>query len=385
MSLLLSLALKPLLFHPNPISLLPKKPTFSAPTNKLFTLKSQVRDSNPINENQTWKNLLSTLSSLYPLYVTAGGAIACVKPSSFAWFVERGPTSYSCALGLIMLAMGLTLELKDLVSIFKEKPLSIMFGCMAQYTIMPAFAALISRVLGLSPAFSVGLILLGCCPGGTASNVVTLTAKGDVILSVVMTVCSTLGAVILTPILTKILAGAFVPVDALGLSISTLQVVVAPILLGSYIQSSFPSVVKAVNHFAPLFAVLTSSFLASSVFSENFVRLKSSLASSASESFDLKAVLLSVLLLHFAGFFVGYACATICGFKEKERRAISIEVGMQNSSFGVVLATSHFASPLVALPPALSAVVMNIMGSSLGFVWQYIDPNDHMKEINSHD
>ncbi|KAI7990137.1 Protein TSS, partial [Camellia lanceoleosa] len=132
------------------------------------------------------------------------------------------------------------------------------------------------KALGLSPAVSVGLILLACCPGGTASNVVTLIAQEDVTLSIVMMACTTLGAVILTPLLTKILAGAYVHVDAVKLSISTMQVVVAPILLGSYMQRTFPAAVKLVTPFGPLLAVLAASLLACSVFSENVVRLKSS-------------------------------------------------------------------------------------------------------------
>ncbi|KAK8564422.1 hypothetical protein V6N13_005351 [Hibiscus sabdariffa] len=336
-------------------------------------------------EKPRWENMLATAASLYPLYVTVGGIVACFKPSAFAWFVQRGPSSYSFSLGFIMLAMGLTLELKDLLNLFIQRPLSILFGCIAQYSIMPTFAMVISRTLGLSPSLSVGLILLGCCPGGAASNVVTFIARGDVPLSTVLTVCTTLGAVILTPVLTKILAGTYVPVDAIGLSLSTLQVVVTPVLLGSYIQSSFPSVVRIITPFAPFFAVLTSSLLACSVFSENVVRFKSSMvdASLASDtslitrlqsilSGDLGAVILSVLLLHCAGFFVGYISAAICRFREPERRAISIEVGMQNSSLGVVLAASHFTSPMVALPPAMSAVIMNIMGSSLGFLWRHM-------------
>lgn len=123
-----------------------------------------------------------------------------------------------------MLTMGLTLELKDLFNLFMQRPLSILFGCVAQYTIMPASAALIGKFFGLSPSLLVGLILLGCCPGGTASNVVTLIAQGDVPLSIVMTVCTTLGAIIFTPFLTKILAGAYIPVNVAQLSLSTLQV-----------------------------------------------------------------------------------------------------------------------------------------------------------------
>ncbi|KAJ6416231.1 hypothetical protein OIU84_004936 [Salix udensis] len=343
-------------------------------------------------------NVLSTAASLYPLYVTAGGIFACFYPSAFSWFAKRGPASYSLSLGLIMLSMGLTLELKDLIALFMQRPLSILYGCVAQFTIMPAFGLIISKALGLSPSLSVGLILLGCCPGGTASNVVTLLAQGDVPLSIVMTGCTTLGAVLLTPFLTKILAGTCVPVDAIGLSISTLQVVVVPILLGSYMQSKFAAAVKTVTPFTPLFAVLASSLLACSVFSENVVRLKSSMVAASLPSDaslilrirsifsgELGVIILAVLLLHFAGFFVGYISAAIGGFKEPQRRAISIEVGMQNSSLGVVLATSHFTSPMVALPPAMSAVIMNLMGSSLGFFWRYINPSDSEDTTQSQD
>ncbi|XP_038903139.1 probable sodium/metabolite cotransporter BASS1, chloroplastic [Benincasa hispida] len=372
-------------------SLSPPKLPRSLPVRSVHRNNEHPSPSHP-RKSTGLDDFLSTAASLYPLYVTAGGIVACLKPSTFSWFVQRGPASYSFSLGLIMLAMGLTLELKDLFNLFMQRPLSILFGCVAQYTIMPASAALIGKFFGLSPSLLVGLILLGCCPGGTASNVVTLIAQGDVPLSIVMTVCTTLGAVIFTPFLTKILAGAYIPVDAAQLSLSTLQVVVAPILLGSCLQKAFPSLVKLVLPFAPLVAVLTSSLLACSVFSENVARFKSSmviatLASDASLwtvlqsilSGELGVVILSVFCLHFAGFFVGYITAAIGGFRERERRAISIEVGMQNSSLGVILATSHFSSAMVALPPAMSAVIMNIMGSTLGFCWRYIEPSDEVK------
>ncbi|CAI9101571.1 OLC1v1038934C1 [Oldenlandia corymbosa var. corymbosa] len=378
--------LKPIIFN-RPIPLVKRT---SVPVVKCIGNDSgKLQPLSVKSENPKWENVLSALASLYPLYVTVGGAVACVRPSTFSWFVEKGPTSYSLSLGFIMLTMGLTLELKDLINLFMQRPLSILYGCAAQYTIMPACGWIISKALGLPPSISVGLILLACCPGGTASNVVTLIAQGDVPLSIVMTVCTTLGAVFLTPLLTMILAGTYVPVDAIKLSISTLQVVVAPILLGSSMQRVFPGAVKLITPFAPLLAVLASSLLACSVFSENIVHLKSSAVgvslssdlpllarAKAILSSELGIVILSVLLLHFTGFFVGYLSAAFGGFGERQRRAISIEVGMQNSSLGVVLATSHFLSPLIALPPALSAVIMNIMGSSLGFIWRYINPAD---------
>ncbi|CAL4896721.1 unnamed protein product [Urochloa decumbens] len=292
---------------------------------------------------------------MYPAYVTAGAAVAVVRPEAFRWFVDMAPGSYTVTLGFIMLAMGLTLQLRDFSALLRDRPFAILFGCAAQYTIMPAFGAIISRALGLPPSLSAGLILLGCCPGGTASNVVTLVAKGDVPLSVVMTVCSTLGAVFLTPLLTKILAGAYIPVDAVKLSLSTLQVVVAPILLGSSIQTAFPSVVQFVTPFAPLMAVLASSLLACSVFSENFVRLRSTIADASSVngdffSGDIGAVMLSVFLLHFAGFFVGYAVAAIGGLKEKQRRAISIECtrrqGAMASAKVVIMINQGCSNPI---------------------------------------
>ncbi|KAG9443961.1 hypothetical protein H6P81_015301 [Aristolochia fimbriata] len=381
--------------HRQSCSSRPRYPPFISIRNpELFSVKSLGNShQSPPSDRPKWEETLNNAASLYPLYVTVGGIVACVKPSVFSWFVQRGPASYSCALGLIMLAMGLTLELKDFLGLFSQRPFSILYGCVAQYTIMPAFGAIVSKWLGLPPSVSVGLILLGCCPGGTASNVVTLIARGDVPLSIVMTVCTTLGAVVLTPLLTKLLAGTYVPVDALKLSISTLQVVVAPILVGSYMQSKYPAAVKRITPFAPLFAVLASSLLASSVFSENVVRLKSSMSAASvgpglghlmavqESSVNWVKVAVSVFLLHFAGFFVGYLTAAIGGFKESQRRSIAIEVGMQNSSLGVVLATSHFSSPLVALPPAMSAIIMNIMGSSLGFLWRFFRPSSDAEQI----
>ncbi|KAA0060615.1 putative sodium/metabolite cotransporter BASS1 [Cucumis melo var. makuwa] len=403
----------------NPLRLPPPKPP-----GYLAIVRSLQRDTEllplpPPPQKQTGRleKFVSTAAGLFPLYITSGGIIACMKPSTFSWFVQRGPGSYSLALSLVMLAMGLTLELKDLFNLFMQRPLAILYVCVAQYTIMPVVGAVIGKFLGLPPGLSVGLILLGCCPGGIASSVVTLIAKGDVPLSIIMTVCTTLEAVVLTPFLTRTLVGASIPVDAIKLSLSTLQVVVVPILIGSYLQKACPGVVKRIVPFSPLFAVLTSSLLACrfsfslyfnflivcalifslilvsfiSVFSENIVRLKSSVLVSSSLGFDaspwiaiktmlsreLGVVILAVFSLHLAGFIAGYTIAAIGGFRERERRAISLEVGMQNSSLGVVLATAHFSSAMVALPAAMSAVIMNMMGSSLGSFWRNIEPSAH--------
>ncbi|KAL1106520.1 hypothetical protein V6Z11_D04G210000 [Gossypium hirsutum] len=348
------------------------KPIVSSPSKLSYRLivSSLSHNSELLSVTQAkprWENMLSTAASLYPLYVTVGGIVACLKPSAFAWFVERGPSSYSFSLGTQELAQfvhpkksfcenfrnGLLFNFQfELILLEFGLADKILFGCVAQYTIMPTFAMVISKTLGLSPSLSVGLILLGCCPGDAAWR--------DVSLSTVMTVCTTLGAVILTPLLTMVRAGTYVPVDAIGLSVSTLQVVVAPVLLGSYLQRTFPLVVKMITPFAPLLAVLLSSLLACRLFVHRHLSIGYSLLPMPLYG-DPVAVILSVMLLHFTGFFVGYISAAICRFREAERRAISIEVSMQNSSLGVVLATTHFTSPVVALPPAISAVIMNIM------------------------
>ncbi|KAH9625554.1 hypothetical protein KSS87_023451 [Heliosperma pusillum] len=293
--------------------------------------------------------MLSTAASLYPIYVTVGGVVACFNPSAFA-----------CTIHHYAIARNADRETD---------------GASTSTISGDGLASMLSWRYRLQCVVQV-----------------TLIARGDVALSIVMTMCTTLASVIVTPLLTRYLAGTYVPVDAVQLSISTMQVVVAPILLGLCFQNTVPAAVKVVTPFAPLFAVLTSSLLACSVFSENVVRLRTSALSlqltsnvalydqlQAILSSELGVTILSVLLLHFAGFFLGYVASSICGFGETQRRAVSIEVGMQNSSLGVVLAASHFSSPLVALPPALSAVLMNIMGSTLGFIWRNIDPQDDRK------
>ncbi|XP_024529403.1 probable sodium/metabolite cotransporter BASS2, chloroplastic isoform X2 [Selaginella moellendorffii] len=313
------------------------------------------------------EEILGVATSLYPVYVVFGGLLALARPQAYSWFVSRSPGSYSFALGAIMLSMGFTLKLSDLADVLRRRPAAIAFGFMAQYVIMPVMGAATSRFLNLSPMLSAGLVLMSCCPGGTASNVVTYIARGDVPLSIIMTACTTIGAVFATPLLTLSFAGAYIPVDVKGLALSTLQVVLAPVLLGAWLQGPFPHGVAFIKPFAPLAAVLISSLLASSVFSVNVGLLSFNDADSSS----LLLVATGVVMVHTVGFLLGYVASKVAGFEEPQSRAISIEVGMQNSSLGVVLANSHFASPLACVPPAVSAVLMNIMGSALAVAWRH--------------
>jgi BASS family bile acid:Na+ symporter len=219
----------------------------------------------------------------------------------------------------------------------------------------------VATTLGLDTPFAVGLILVACCPGGTASNVVTYIARADVALSVLMTTCTTLGAVVLTPLLTKLLAGRLVEVDAWGLFLSTLQVVVLPVAAGVAINRFLPRVVRTVMPVAPLVSVITIALVCASIIGQNAAAVLGS----------GPQLLLAVVLLHAIGFGVGYLFARLLGYDRIVARTISIEVGMQNSGLGVVLAQKHFpAEPLTAVPCAISSVVHSVIGSLLAGWWR---------------
>ena len=172
--------------------------------------------------------LLSLLTNLFPFWVVLGGVIALFEPRCFTWF---SGDLITWGLAVIMLGMGITLSVDDFKTVLK-RPRAVAAGFVAQYTIMPFLGWSIAHVLRLEPALAVGLILVACCPGGTASNVVSYLARANVALSVLMTMCSTFGAIVMTPMLTKALAGTYVPVDAWALFLSTLKIVLAPLMAG---------------------------------------------------------------------------------------------------------------------------------------------------------
>src|SRR5687767_8525753 len=172
--------------------------------------------------------MLNTLTNLFPIWVLLGGIVALFQPQLFTWF--RGP-AIVWGLAVIMLGMGMTLSVNDFQRVLKLTK-AVAVGFAAQYTVMPFLGWAVAHLLRLETPHAVGLILVACCPGGTASNVVTYIARADVALSVLMTTCSTFGAILLTPLLTKWLAGTYVPVDAWKLFIDTVQIVLLPVLLG---------------------------------------------------------------------------------------------------------------------------------------------------------
>jgi BASS family bile acid:Na+ symporter len=303
------------------------------------------------------RRTLELAANAFPVWVLAACALALFQPAYFTWF--RGE-AIVIGLAVIMLGMGITLSVDDFARV-ATRPGTVAAGFVAQFLIMPTAGWLVATLCDLETPFAVGLILVACCPGGTASNVVTYIARADVALSVLMTTCTTLGAVVLTPLLTKLLAGRLVEVDAWGLFLSTLQVVVLPVAAGVAINRWLPGVVRTVMPVAPLVSVLTIALVCASIIGQN----------AAAVTASGPRLLGAVVLVHSIGFGVGYLFAWLLGYDRTVARTISIEVGMQNSGLGVVLAQKHFpAEPLTAVPCAISSVVHSVIGSLLAGWWR---------------
>ncbi|MCD7464525.1 putative sodium/metabolite cotransporter bass1, chloroplastic [Datura stramonium] len=301
------------------------------------------------------------ISVLFPLWVALGCLIGLLKPSSYNWVKPQWTVM---GITLTMLGMGMTLTFDDLRDALRM-PKELICGFVLQYSVMPLSGYFVSKLLNLPSHYAAGLILVGCCPGGTASNIVTYIARGNVALSVLMTAASTLSAVVMTPFLTGELAGQFVAVDAAGLFMSTLQVVLLPVLAGAFLNQYFKSLVKIVAPVMPPIAVGTVAVLCGNAIAQ----------SSSAILMSGQQVVLATVLLHASGFFFGYVLSRMLGVDVSSARTISIEVGMQNSVLGVVLATQHFGNPLTAVPCAVSSVCHSIFGSALAGIWRRSVPD----------
>ena len=306
--------------------------------------------------------LLPHLINAFPLWVLAFSLNALIHPPWFTWFA--GPLIVG-ALAVIMLGMGLTLTFEDFRRMARN-PRPVAFGFCAQFLVMPALGWSIATMLRLDTPFAVGLILVSCCPGGTASNLVAFLARGDVALSVVMTTCTTIAAVIMTPLLTHLLAGQLVQVDAWGLLWSTAQVVLLPVTAGVVLNQLFPRTIARITPAAPLASVLACAMIIGSIVGQSSATIRTSGG----------LLLLGVVLLHSGGFALGYFASRLVRYSPRIARTLSIEVGMQNSGLGVVLARGHFPDPLTAVPGAISAVCHSIIGSLLAGVWRQLAKNE---------
>lgn len=293
---------------------------------------------------------ISTLLTRYiGLIIIAFSVIAFFWPKGFGW-----TTNYtSVFLGVAMFGMGLTIKMGDFQVVFSH-PKEIIIGCVAQYTVMPLVAWLLAVLLHLEPDLVVGVILVGCCPGGTASNVITYIAGGDVPLSVGMTIVSTLLAPLMTPLLVYVLAGAWVEVSFWSMVLSVVKVILIPVLLGILIRSLFGKQIQKISEVLPIISVVSIVMIISGIVANNAEKIVS-----------CGVMVLGVVMLHnLFGMALGLLVAKVTHLEYPKATALAIEVGMQNSGLAVSLAAANFAAnPLATLPGAIFSVWHNISGS----------------------
>lgn len=300
--------------------------------------------------------ILHFIEKYFALLVLIVAVVSFLIPSSFSWIKT---SSINYLLGFIMFFMGLTLKPNDFKIVFTH-PKNVLLGCLSQFTIMPLLAWLLVVLFQLPNELAVGVILVGCCPGGTSSNVITFLSKGDLALSVGMTAVSTILAPILTPIIVWLLVGTTVDVDVLSMFLSIVQVVILPIVLGFLVQRFLPKFNNAILKFLPSCSSLAIISIVACVVSANSEKLHS-----------VGLIVILVVVLHnVCGYLLGYAIGRLSRMGREQCIAISVEVGMQNSGLACSLANQHFAALQSAtIPGAIFSVWHNISGALLSRIF----------------
>ena len=282
-----------------------------------------------------------------PLLVLLAAIVALFCPWLFLWTVPK----ISVLLGVVMFGMGMMLTLDDFKTILK-RPKDVLIGVAAQFTIMPLIAWCIVSVFGLPQELAIGVLLVGCCPGGTASNVITYLAKGDIALSVSMTMATTLLSPLVTPCLMFLIAGEKIDIAFFSMVLSIFKIIILPIFLGIAVNTFFASTVKKYIHFLPLISITAIVMIVGGIVGAN-----------AQTIMEMGATIAFVTIIHnVLGLIIGYIIARKLGLDISKTKAISIEVGMQNSGLAASLAMTHFTS-LAAIPGALFSVWHNISGT----------------------
>lgn len=311
---------------------------------------------------KTLQTVSAWLSKWTPLFVALVAVEAYFAPATFGWV--RGDVQ-TAVLGVIMLAMGMTLKGEDF-RILASRPLDLTIGAVAQFTLMPLIAWTLVHVLGLPKPVGVGLMLVGCCPGGVSSNIMSFLCRGDVAFSVGMTTISTLLAPVVTPLLMLYLAGESVDVDAVGMFKSILVVTILPVLLGFGLNTALGrrSAYGEAMKIMPGVAVIGLACIVGGVVSAHGARFASCGA----------LVFLGVFLHNSLGYVLGFAVGVASRFSQPKRRTISIEVGMQNAGLATVLAGKHFpAMPEAAIASAVSCVWHSVSGALLAGIFNAAD------------
>ncbi|MBQ6408347.1 MAG: bile acid:sodium symporter family protein [Butyrivibrio sp.] len=299
-------------------------------------------------------------------------ALALFVPASCLW-IQTSWVNY--LLMIVMFGMGLTLKPLDFVVVFK-RPKDIIIGCIAQFTLMPLIAFVLGKGFGLEAGLLAGVILVGTCPGGTSSNVITYLSKGDVALSVGMTSVNTLLAPFLTPAITYLLLRTSVTVDVTSMFVSIIKVVIVPILLGFVINKFFGKFVSKALDILPVVSVVAITLIVAAVVSHN-----------SSKILETGLVVFAVVILHnVLGYALGYLLGRILKLPLSKKKALSVEIGMQNSGLATSLAGSAFPDLAMAtVPGAIFSVWHNISGAILANIFRRMEEKESPKSTDSGD
>ncbi|NNH27331.1 bile acid:sodium symporter family protein [Acinetobacter terrestris] len=295
------------------------------------------------------------IQKTFALWVILFAGIALLAPDLFIWLKAYIPW----LLGIIMLGMGMTMTVDDFKGVL-QSPKAVFIGVVAQFAVMPGLAYLLCKMMNLPSEIAIGVILVGCCPGGTASNVITYMAKGNTALSVACTSVSTLLAPLLTPAIFYLLASQWIEINASSMFISILQVVLFPIILGLIIRAVLKSKVESYIQVMPLISVIAIVAIVAAI-----------IGGSKAQILESGLLILGVVALHNGlGYLVGFWASRLFKLPYADCKAVAVEVGMQNSGLGVALAAVHFAaSPLTAVPSAIFSLWHNISGPALATYW----------------
>lgn len=316
------------------------------------------------------KNVCSFLVNNMAILVVAIGVLGALHPELLNW----AGSYVGWLLGIVMFGMGMTLTIEDFKTVL-QRPVDVLLGIVAQFLIMPFVAWALVRLFALPPELAIGVILVGTCPGGTASNVISYLAKGDVALSVSMTMATTLLAPIVTPAATWLLADAWIDVSFTDMMISIAQMVFFPVLLGLAVNHFFRPTVTRILPALPIISVLTIVLLVGIVVSLG-----------AGKLFEVGPLMAIIVILHNCfGLLLGYGMARMFRLNSKKARTVAIEVGMQNSGMAASLAVLYF-NPAAAIPGAIFSVWHNISGSIVANFFARRDEkmkNASMEKANS--
>ena len=311
---------------------------------------------------EQFKKFSELFANLFPIWTILAAVVGVMRPATFEFMTSN---MYTGCLALLMFSMGITLTIDDFKRVF-AKPGVISLGFLACYVMMPALAFVIGNALGLSGPLLAGLILVGSINGGQASNLCAYIARGDVALSVLMTTATTVGCIFMTPLICKLALGAVVDVDAVGMAVSTVQVVLVPVVVGLFLNKNVPKVCRSIEPFSPVIGVTMTIILVGGA-------VANCAAGILGAGMALQA---AAFALHFIGGVAGYWIMRAFKYNETTCRTVAIETAMKSSAFGFLLASLHFPEYLVRVPSAVSVVWMAVLGSTMAVVWRFIPVED---------